>query len=391
MLRNLAIKGYKLQPCTRTFSTSAAGIRDRFEEAWTEVLANKVEKKIEPKDKETYGTGYYQRNYASLKKGYEHPYHSEKHPLVFSSALGFWNTLKEATGPEQVSPHYESVSRSRRGLIFIAAYIGTITTIAQLGGWNHNEWIRGLIFHHEFLLAFYIGYIELRHFTWLPGPKFTVFYDVFSRYEYKQLMLQWADTVEAQQHVHLQNSREQIEYQRIHNEYLFVKKRAVQNYLVNSRIGLERHFHQRTLNLLRNVKKFELANLSTHLNSITTDALASTLQQLENNPEETRRQAFEAALEGIRKGKMDYSTDPVLPILKEEINKRTTHFKNLTPEQESEYLQLTDKQKDIIAAGDKVAKNSYVSAVPNVHSPSLKAQDKFKRFTDLLNELGHAS
>ena len=147
--------------------------------------------------------GYYQQNYQKLKTGYKHPYHSQKHPLIFSSALNYWKTLSDATGVEQVSPHYESLSRSRRGVLFLFAYIGTITTIAQLGGWNHNEWIRGLIFHHEFLLAFFVGYIELRHFTWLPGPKFTVFYDVFSRYEFKQLMSQWADQVEEMQQVHL--------------------------------------------------------------------------------------------------------------------------------------------------------------------------------------------
>jgi hypothetical protein len=92
-------------------------------------------------------------------------------------------TLFEAVGPEQVSPHYESLSRSRRGLIFLFAYIGSITSISRLGGWSHNEWIRGMIWHHEFLIAFYIGYIETRHFTWLPGPKFTVFYNVYTRYE----------------------------------------------------------------------------------------------------------------------------------------------------------------------------------------------------------------
>ena len=65
-------------------------------------------------------------------------------------------TLFEAVGPEQVSPHYESLSRSRRGLLFIFAYIGTINTISRFGGWSHNEWIRGMIFHHEFLIAFYL-------------------------------------------------------------------------------------------------------------------------------------------------------------------------------------------------------------------------------------------
>lgn len=257
-----AMKGYNIRATSRCFST-AAGIKDQFEAAWTEVNSNKTVAKVpEPVNKAEYGAGYYQQNYHRLNSGYVHPYHSQKHPLSFTSALNAWNIISEATGPEQVSPHYESLSRSRRGIIFLAAYIGTITTIAQLGGWNHNEWIRGLIFHHEFLLAFYIGYIEIRHFTWLPGPKFTVFYDVFSKYEFKQLMNQWADVIEEQQHEHLQESKEQIEYMRIHNEYQFVKKRALQNYLINSRLNLEANFHNRTVNMLNSIVKFENQNLS---------------------------------------------------------------------------------------------------------------------------------
>ena len=166
-------------------------------------------------------------------------------------------TLYEAVGPEQVSPHYESLSRSRRGLIFLFAYIGTITSISRLGGWSHNEWIRGMIFHHEFLLAFYLGYIETRHFTWLPGPKFTVFYNVYSRYETQQLCSQWADVVEEQQMTHLRFTKEQIEYVRLNKEYDFIKKRALVNFLTNSRTELENHFHSRAQNMLTSIERYE--------------------------------------------------------------------------------------------------------------------------------------
>lgn len=44
-----------------------------------------------------------------------------------------------------------------------------------------------MIWHHEFLIAYYIGYLEIRHFTYFIGPKFTVFYNTYSNYEYTQL------------------------------------------------------------------------------------------------------------------------------------------------------------------------------------------------------------
>jgi len=40
-------------------------------------------------------------------------------------------------------------------------------------------------------------------------------------------------------------SKEQMEYVRINNEYDFVKKRALVNFLTNSRVNVEQHMHNR--------------------------------------------------------------------------------------------------------------------------------------------------
>lgn len=125
-----------------------------------------------------------------MKQGYVHPYHSKEHPLVFNM-LNYYKRLSDAVGPEQVSPHYETLSRSRKGLLFLFGYVGSIVTISRMGGWDNNEWIRGLVYHHEYLIAMYIGLIELRHYSFVLGPKFSVFYDVYTQYEFKQMMNQW--------------------------------------------------------------------------------------------------------------------------------------------------------------------------------------------------------
>jgi hypothetical protein len=151
----------------------------------------------EVKNKELYGQSYYQDKLKQLKTGYVHPYHTSENPLVMTH-YSYMKTLFEAVGPEQVSPHYESLSRSRRGVLFMFGYIGAIVSISRLGGWSHNEWIRGMVFHHEFLITFYLGYIETRHFVFMPGPKFTIFYNTYARYETQQLNAQWADMVEQQ-------------------------------------------------------------------------------------------------------------------------------------------------------------------------------------------------
>jgi len=133
----------------------------------------------------------------SMKTGFVHPYHSDGSPLYMSN-MYFMKTLFHAVGPEQVSPHYESLSRSRRGLIFMFAYIGSINTISRFGGWEHNDWLRAMIWHHEFLIALYVGWIEIRHFTFMLGPKFSVFYNTYSNYEYTQMANMWADCAEMQ-------------------------------------------------------------------------------------------------------------------------------------------------------------------------------------------------
>ena len=260
------MKGFMLRPTMRNFA-SATSIQDRFQEAWIEKNQQSGQTTQTKKAEVNWNP-----DFLRMKKGYQHPYHTKKYPLFFSSALDLHANISEAAGPEQVSPHYETLSRSRRGIIFLFAYIGTIVTVAQLGGWAHNEWIRGLIFHHEFLLAFFVGYSELRHFFWLPGPKFSVFYDVFNRYEYSQLISQWNDIAEERCHKHLEYTKEQLEYNRIHNEYRFIKKRALLNYLTNSRLNLEKHFHDRAVAMLNNVQNFETQNLSTQLKDVAQSA-----------------------------------------------------------------------------------------------------------------------
>ncbi len=386
-LRNKVLKGYKLkQVGIRNFS-GAAAIRDRFESAWLQSQQSHVVHDQEPKNKKEYGSGYIQRHNKRMKKGYTHPYHSKDHPILFTSVAQNWEVLSNLVGPEQVSPHYESLSRSRRGLIFSFLYIGAITNIARLGGWDNNEWIRGLVFHAEYLMGLYIGYTEIRHFAYLPGPKFSIFYDVYSRYEAMQLASQWNDTAEELQHTAYADTKEQVEYMRIHNEYQFIKKRSLIKFLTNERLNLEKHFHDRTATMLATISNYETQNLKNKLSSIAQESYQATLKQLESDNGAIKEQAFEAALDGIRKGSMDFAMDPILPILKNEIASRTNQLRNLTPEQESKILMLTKDQRSSIMQMDKGARDGYLTKIPHISSQGLKSQEKFLKFTSYLTSM----
>jgi len=69
-----------------------------------------------------YDEGFYQANIHRIKSGYIHPYHNKSNPLGFTSIRGFWDNISALVGPEQVSPHYESLSRSRRYVIGLFFY-----------------------------------------------------------------------------------------------------------------------------------------------------------------------------------------------------------------------------------------------------------------------------
>lgn len=323
---------------------ATASLKDRFEVAYQarQESLNKGPAKVpEPVDKALYGQSYYQDKLHQMRSGYQHPYHNGDSPLVYSH-YQYMKLLFEAVGPEQVSPHYESLSRSRRGIIFLFGYIATITSISKLGGWSHNEWMRGMIFHHEFLIAFYLGVAETRHFQWFPSPKFSVFYDIYSHYELQQFGNHWADVVEEQQMQHLQHSKEQMEYARINNEYEFVKKRSLVNFLTNQRVDLENHFHSRAANMLTNIERYEQSNLKTLLNGIGSGALAKLKGSLADaaDSQAIKEASFQSALQGIRDGSMSYKGDPLMPILTGEIEARVNAYKALSGQEETDLLAL---------------------------------------------------
>ena len=72
-----------------------------------------------------------------------------------------------------------------------------------------------------------------------------------------------ADNVEMSQNLSLRFTKEQLEYDRIDKEYEYVKKRALTNFLINTKLNAEASFHNRALAMLNQIQNFETANLKT--------------------------------------------------------------------------------------------------------------------------------
>ena len=100
-----------------------------------------------------------------------------------------------------------------------------------------------------------------------------------------------------------------------------------------------------------------------------------------------QKQAFTAALGGIRSGLMKYDSDPLLPLLQSEMQQRIQHFKGLSAEEESNLLSLTPEQRRSVADNDRKSKIDYLGAIPNLNNPGIKSHDKYKTFVDMVNNI----
>jgi mRNA degradation ribonuclease J1/J2 len=78
----------------------------------------------------------------------------------------------------------------------------------------------------------------------------------------------------------LLETKEQLEYLRLHKEFQFVKKRSLVNFLTNEKLNVEQHFHDRALNMLKTISNFEENNLNLKLKSITNEALDATMNAI---------------------------------------------------------------------------------------------------------------
>lgn len=81
---------------------------------------------------------------------------------------------------------------------------------------------------------------------------------------------------------------------------------------------------------------------------------------------------------------MRYQGDTILPLLQEEISKRTAQFEKMSPEEESALLELTANQKRLIADQDHKAKVEFLTKAPNINNAGVKVHEKFKSYVSMV-------
>jgi uncharacterized protein YukE len=82
---------------------------------------------------------------------------------------------------------------------------------------------------------------------------------------------------------------------------------------------------------------------------------------------------------------MEYKGDLILPLLNEEISKRTQEFKGLSQEDESALLSLSETQKKLIADQDRKTKVEFLTKQPKINNAGVKVHEKFKQYVSMVH------
>lgn len=196
----------------------------------------------------------------------------------------------------------------------------------------------------------------------------------------EQFWLNWQDRIEETSRQFLAFSKEQIDYYLIHKEFIYIKKRSLCNFLENEKKNLEKHFYDRTVDMLKTIEVLENNNIKQTISRITEEAMESVMKIVDSA--EGRRTlhdaSFKSALNGLKTGKMTYEGDVLLPLFISEIRKRLEPLSKLTREEEDNMFALTNDQRKMLIDNDHRAKIQYLANPPEVSSGTVKNTDAYK-------------
>ena len=308
------------------------------------------------------------------KQVYKHPYCTDDAPLSVQPRHTA-RIAMELMGPEPVSPHYQSILEFGKWYNYF--FIGLIFTIAMRSHHNHAFGYVVLNMHYGFELWIYCFYYYFVQSTGMVVPN--PWKSLWKAYNIDSML----DSVyESEENLALETRKPsiaQVDYLRIHKEYLGTKAKLLELHLENSKLQLKKHTYERALNILKSTERFEKDNLSHFLKDALDKSFDRLTQDLHGDAaKEIRKQAFQSALIGIRKGKMTYEKDPLLPRLLGYIDEFRVKAENLTEKEQAELLGLSKDQKAVIVGVDKKLEESFVHALPPIKHPRIINSAKFK-------------
>lgn len=213
---------------------------------------------------------------------------------------------------------------------------------------------------------------------------------------YRPLLVRWYRRVSANEiynfevyyHENVENSirdlmrlsKSQLEYFTLHQDYDSVRAASIKTFIANEQLNLQRHIVDRTLSILKQAQVYEEINRQNFLKNILEQAANEIDKQLQGEgANKIQRQMLDSAIEGLRKGFMDYSNDPILPLVQGVVQREVQKIQSLSPEEQGKLVSLTEYQVQSIRDTDKKAKEDFLRTEPKGLDGGLKTNDSVKK------------
>ena len=311
-----------------------------------------------------------------LPKGgvYKHPYCTVEHPLMMRREDTF-RIMCELMGPEMVSPHFQSVEEF--GKWFNYFFIGLIFTISMRSHHNHafGYCVLNMMFGMEIWIYVLGMYFARCTVLITPNPwKF-----LWIKYDMDSMLSNLYELEESRAEEKRKEPIGQIDYLRLHKEFLGMKAGMIDTYLKTQRLKLKQHLYERSLAVLRGTEKMEQDNVNKVLRDLLQKAVSKVQDNVTKGDVATQEKAFKSALAGISKGKMTYEGDPLLPVVQGYLEDFKAELEAAHEADFSKALGLTDEQKLTLKGQDERAEQVFLAQLPSIKHPKVLAHPLFQR------------
>lgn len=308
-------------------------------------------------------------------KGYSHPYQTDHQPLNFSPVKTA-ELFHDFIGPELVSPHYENFLMSRK---YAFIFLGGFLFLSFGAGTLDLHWIAKSSLY-PWIFWFQLMYFFLEWRKSLFKPLLVRFYRRIAANECYNFEVFYHENIELKMRELIMLTKSQLQYWELHSDFLNVKAESVTNFMANEYINLQNHITERAQNILTQAKTFEDINRNRIIGGIVEGANAEIDRELSGpNANEIKKAMFESALTGLSKGYMDYTNDPILPLVKNYVQREMERYTNLSPEEQVRLIALSEAQIQALKDSDRKARQDFLETEPKGLDSSLKAHEQVKK------------
>lgn len=136
--------------------------------------------------------------------------------------------------------------------------------------------------------------------------------------------------------------------------------------MINEQINLKTHLNTRATTVLKAAEGFEDVNSKKIIEKLVEEARLSLDKVFETNKAKIESETFKLALKGLEHGQMDYSKDPFLGLIAENINSTIQRFEKMSPEDQIKLVALTEEQIQQLKNIDKRQREEFLSNSPKL-------------------------